>query len=30
LMNDAGRLNPELAVMGDRQKRDRGRHWKDR
>ncbi len=30
LMNDAGRLNPELAVMGDKQKRDRSRHWKDR
>jgi ATP-dependent RNA helicase HelY len=30
LMNDAGRLNSELAVMGDKQKRDRSRHWKDR
>src|SRR4026207_2256660 len=30
LMNDAGRLNPELAVMGDKQKRERRKQWHDR
>lgn len=30
LMNDAGRLNPELVTIADRQKRDRGRGWRDK
>ena len=30
LMNDAGRLNPELANMEGKPKRDRGRRWSDR
>lgn len=30
LMNDAGRLNPELAAMEGKQKRQRGRRWEER
>ena len=30
LMNDAGRLNPELAVMEGKTKRDRGKRWQER
>src|SRR4026207_803405 len=30
LMNDSGRLNPEIAVMGDKQKRERRKQWHDR
>ena len=30
LMNDAGRLNPELAAMEGKQKRERGRRWGER
>ncbi|HEU4478898.1 MAG TPA: DEAD/DEAH box helicase [Pyrinomonadaceae bacterium] len=30
LMNDAARLNPELMAMADKQKRDRGRGWREK